>query len=137
MSDWIMLVPSYVFSRIKSGFSAKIKEQYGMTDVHFSTVGRSRTEPKFPFVYLKMLPSSETGQDLEGDSINAAMFSFQVETTDNQSQSRARQVMGEVVRIMKEMRFGVVGIPELEVTEDGTHRCIARFRRVIGSGDIL
>ena len=137
MTDWIMLVPSLVFSRIKTDFSEKLKTEYGMTEKHFSTVNKSSTDPTFPFVYIHSLPASEQGGDLEGTTINAGLFSFQVDVYDNQSQSRARTVMREVVRIMKSMRFQVNAMPEFERSNDGVYRSTARFRRLIGSGDVL
>lgn len=137
MSDWVMLVPSFVFSRIKGDFSQKLKDQYGMTGEHFSTVNRKTKETKFPTILVQNLPSVEQGADLEGSTINAGLFSFQVDVFDNRSQGRTREVMTEVVRIMKEMRFQVVAMPEFEASADGTYRCTARFRRLIGSGDVL
>lgn len=137
MSDWIMLVPSFVYGRIKAGFPKNVKDKYGMTDRNFSTVNKNNDEPVFPFVLVKALPSMEAGEDLEGDTINAALFTFQVDVFDNRSQNRARDVMREVVRIMKDMRFQVVAMPEFDIGDDGVYRSTARFRRMIGSGDVL
>lgn len=137
MTDWIMLVPSFVFSRIKAEFSEKLKTQYGMSGDHFSTVNQNQTDSRFPFVYVHMISSAEQGGDLEGSTVNAALFAFQVDVYDNQSQGRAREVMGEVVRIMKTMRFQVTSMPEFERSSNGVYRSVARFSRVIGAGDIL
>lgn len=135
MSEWVMLVPSYVFTKIKSEFSEENKKLFGMSEDNFSTVNSTNKDAVFPFVYVHMLPAVEQGQDLEGDSINAGLFTFQVDVSDNKSQSRTRQVMTEIIRIMKKMRFDVIAMPEFESGE--THRCVARFRRMIGSGDVL
>lgn len=135
MSEWVMLVPSIVFTKIKTDFSQVIKDKYKMTNDNFSTINSSNKDAVFPFVYVHMLPAVEQGQDLEGDSINAGLFTFQVDVSDNKSQSRTRQVMTEIIRIMKKMRFDVIAMPEFESGE--THRCVARFRRMIGSGDVL
>ena len=107
-----------------------------MTNSNFSTVGSSDTPAVFPFVYIQLLPSTEQGQDIEGNTINAGLFTFQIEVTDNQSQTRAKDVMSEVKRIMKSMRFTVQTTPTLEDTKD-THRAIMRCNRRIGSSDIL
>ena len=87
-------------------------------------------------MYVQLLPSTEAGQDLEGATINAGLFTFQIEVTDNQTQARAKDVMSEVKRIMKSMRFTVQCTPTLEDTKD-THRAIMRCNRIIGSCDIL
>ena len=136
MADWTDRISSVVFTRIKNEFSSTLKTKYKMTDSNFSTVGSSDTPAVFPFVYIQLLPSTEQGQDIEGNTINAGLFTFQIEVTDNQSQARAKDVMTEVKRIMKTMRFTVQPTPTLEDTKD-THRAIMRCKRIIGSCDIL
>ena len=136
MADWTDIISSNVFTRIKNEFSSSLKEKYKMKDENFSTVGSSDTPAVFPFVYIQLLPSTEQGQDLEGTTINAGLFTFQIEVTDNQTQARAKDVMSEVKRIMKSMRFTVQCTPTLEDTKD-THRAIMRCNRIIGSCDIL
>ena len=136
MTDWTDRISSVVFTRIKNEFSSSLKTKYKMTNSNFSTVGSSDTPAVFPFVYIQLLPSAETGQDLEGTTINAGLFTFQIEVTDNQTQARAKDVMSEVKRIMKSMRFTVQCTPTLEDTKD-THRAIMRCNRIIGSCDIL
>lgn len=134
--EWDDLIPSTVFSRIKKNFSSVLKTKYKMTDSNFSTVGSSNTPAVFPFVGIQLLSGSEIGEDLEGNSINAGRFTFQIEVTDNQSQARAKEVMSEIKRIMLTMRFRPREMPSFNDTKD-THTSTARFRRSIGSEDIL
>ena len=136
MADWTDRISSIIFTRIKNEFSSSLKTKYKMTSSNFSTVGSSDTPAVFPFVYIQLLPSTEQGQDIEGNAINAGLFTFQIEVTDNQSQTRARDVMSEVKRIMKSMRFTVQPTPDIQDTKD-THRAIMRCNRIIGSCDIL
>ena len=136
MSDWTDRISSVVFTRIKNEFSSKLKTKYKMTDSNFSTVGSSDTPAVFPFVYVQLLPGTEQGQDTEGTEINAGLFTFQIEVTDNQSQTRVKDVIAEVRRIMKSMRFTVQPTPNIQDTED-THRAIMRCNRKIGSSDKL
>lgn len=133
--EWDELVPSTIFTRVKTNFSQDIKEKYKMTDRNFSTAGSSDTPAVFPFVRMQLLPGAETGEDLEGDTINAEKFTFQIDVTDNQSQSRAKEVMREVKRIMKSVRFRGASMPTQDDTKD-THRQTARFSRQIGSDDV-
>lgn len=107
-----------------------------MTSSNFSTVGSSDTQAVFPFVYIQLLPSTEQGQDIEGNTINAGLFTFQIEVTDNKKQVIAKEIMSEVKRIMKSMRFTVQPTPDIQDTKD-THRAIMRCNRRIGSSDIL
>ena len=136
MADWTDRISSVVFTRIKNEFSSTLKTKYKMTSSNFSTVGSRDTPAVFPFVYIQLLPSVEQGQDIEGNTINAGLFTFQIEVTDNQTQERAKDVMSEVKRIMKSMRFTVQPTPALEDTKD-THRAIMRCNRIIGFNDIL
>ena len=89
MADWTDRISSVVFTRIKNEFSSSLKTKYKMTSSNFSTVGSSDTPAVFPFVFIQFLPSAEVGQDLEGNEINAGLFTCQVEVTDNQTQARA------------------------------------------------
>ena len=136
MADWTDRISSIVFTRIKNEFSRTLKTKYKMADSNFSTVGSSDAAAVFPFVYIQLLPSAEQGQDIEGNEINAGLFTFQIEVTDNQTQARSKEVMAEVKRIMKAMRFTVQPTPTLEDTKY-THRSIMRCSRRVGSGDIL
>ena len=136
MADWTDRISSIIFTRIKNEFSSTLKTKYKMTSSNFSTVGSSDTPAVFPFVYIQLLPSAEQGQDIEGNTINAGLFTFQIEVTDNKKQVIAKDVMSEVKRIMKSMRFTVRPTPDIQDTKD-THRAIMRCNRRIGSDDIL
>lgn len=135
-STWIMQLPSIVFTRIKTEFSEKIKTKYNMTSENFSTTDSQNKKAVFPFVYINLLPASETGQDLEGSAINGGIFTFQIDVYDNQSQSKAREVMKEVVRIMKSLLFSCNQMPSFDDTDD-VKRMTARFQRSIDWNDIL
>ena len=92
--------------------------------------------PRFPTVYIHEMPGMETGADLQGGTINAVWSSFQIEVTTNTKQSDTKEVMDEVVKIMKKMRFQVISMPEFQNT-DSIYRRVARFRRMIADDDIL
>ena len=134
--EWVMMLPLKVFTTLKGNFSQTIKDSYSMADNNFTTLESSDTNAVFPLVYFSSLPTSERGMDLQGSTINAGLFAFQIDVTDNQSQSRARKVMTECMRIMKEMGFEVISMPNFTSTTD-THRMSARFRRIIGGNDII
>lgn len=136
MSDWYMMIPLMVFTRIKQNFSQTIKDTYKMTDSNFSTVGSSKAPAVFPFVYVNALPASEQGRDLQGTSVNGALFAFQIDVYSNKTQNEARKVMSEVTKIMKNMGFEIVSMPSFESTQD-VHRMTARFRRMFGANDKL
>lgn len=127
-------IETIVFSRIKAILTSKLKSKY--PNISFTTSDKVSSDPKFPNIYVHMMGSPETGEDLEGNTINGVLSTFQIETNDNESQTRAKDVMNEVVKVMKGMRFSIVVMPETQ-NRDSTFRCVARFRRTIGSLDIL
>ena len=129
------MIPLMVFTKLKQGFSQTIKDKYSMTDKNFSTVGSSYTPPVFPFVYFNTLPATETGNTFE-KGLEGGNFGFQIEVTDNRTQSNARNVMKEISRIMVDMGFDVNGFGNIEDTKN-VHRMITRFQRKIGENDSL
>lgn len=136
MSDWYIMIPLMVFTKLKQNFSQTIKDTYKMTDKNFSTVGSSDTPAVFPFVYFNALPASEQGRDLQGTSVNGALFGFQIDVYSNKTQNEARKVMSEITKVMKTMGFEINSMPSFESTKD-VHRMTARFRRMFGADDTL
>lgn len=122
-----------IFSRIKNSFSDTLKKKY--PNLYFTTSDRALTEPKFPTVYIS-IQGVEEGQDLDGTTINAGLYTITVDVTDNENQTRAKEVLNEVKRIMKSMRFDVNQMPQFNNT-DNTFRSVARFRRTVGTEDVL
>lgn len=125
---------SIIVSRIKSDFDEKIKKRY--PNLNFTTELENDGKPKFPTVYVHLLPSEEIGQDLEGTEINGIYANFQINVTDNQSKDRTKEVMNEVKKSLKKMRFTFNAMPYYDKKND-TYYSIARAKRVIGANDIL
>nr|DAH45887.1 MAG TPA: PORTAL PROTEIN, 15 PROTEIN, HEAD PROTEIN, VIRAL INFECTION, TAILED.2A [Bacteriophage sp.]DAK81758.1 MAG TPA: PORTAL PROTEIN, 15 PROTEIN, HEAD PROTEIN, VIRAL INFECTION, TAILED.2A [Bacteriophage sp.] len=90
----------------------------------------------FPTIYVHELAGVEQGKDLEGQSINAVLETFQIDCITNTKQSDAKQIMRVVSDVMKELRFEIVSMPEFK-SQDKVYRSTARFRRVIGRNDRL
>lgn len=131
---WVMDISPKVFSKVKTEGTKNLKSKY--PNIFFTTLNKVQTNPKFPTVYVHEVGTTEQGQDLENKEINAVLATFQIDVTDNENQNNANKVMGEVVRIMKTMGFSVVNMPEFQSVED-VYRLTARFRRMIGQGDIF
>lgn len=134
MSDWEITIPLLVFTRIKQEFSQTIKNTYNMTDKNFSTVGSSDTPAVFPFVRFEILPANEEGEDLEGNSVNAGTFGFQIDVYSNKTQNETRKILSEIKRIAKQMKFQINQFPTFEDTKD-YHRGTIRIKRLIGASD--
>lgn len=127
-------IQNIVISRIKAKYTSALKTKY--PNSNFTTSDRVAKDPKFPTIYVHETASSETAEDLDGTSINAVISTIQIEVTDNTSMSVCSDVMANIVGTMKSMRYSVMSMPEFRNNNE-VYRKVARFRRVIGSGDIL
>lgn len=158
MGVWTSDISDVVYTRITEDFSEDLKKKYkiektevtfpstGITQVtwnNFSTSQVSDTSDlKFPYMTIIELPGVEKGQDLEGTSINAALFTFQADAycngsiAGNTAETVVKNCMSEITRIMKTMRFSVTAIPSFE-SKSGEYRMTARFARAISNNDIL
>lgn len=132
---WVIDKPTQIFTILKNEFSSTIKAKHKMTNQNFTDVATTTTQAVFPKVYFKALPGSEQGKTFDS-GINAALFTFQVDVTDNSTlQTTAKEIMTEVVRIMNSLGFEVTVMPNFEDNVDGVHRMTARFRRLIGANE--
>lgn len=139
-ADWVMTFPISVFTRIKAKMPKELKsgnQTIKLTSSNFSMVSNKNTSAVFPFIYVQVTSIKERGRDLEGKNINGALFGFQIDVTDNQSQSNARIVMSEVLKIMRDMQFELFDGPTFKATQDNTHRMVVRFTTLRGANDIL
>ena len=132
---WVIYKQKQIFTLLKNEFSNAIKEKYNMTSNNFTNLDATDTSAVFPKVKFKTLPGAEQGRTFE-PGVNAALFTFQVDVTDNQTlPTRAEEVMEEVARILSGLGFEMSAIPNFESNVDGVHRMTARFRRLIGANE--
>lgn len=128
------MLESIIFSRLKGQFSQKIKAKY--PDLSFTTQEESKTKPKFPNVYVYLMPGTETGLTLERTVFEEGLFAFQVRVTNNSGQTAVQEITNEIIKIMKKMSFEIIGTPVYENDAD-TQWSVSRFRRTIGRNDVL
>lgn len=145
MAIWTSDISITVYNRVLNEFFKNSMTRYGMTAMkvgnyivcpNFSTSQISEAAPKFPYATFIELPGQERGQDLEGSSINAALFTFQWDVIHNAKEDIPKQIMNDIVPIMKSMRFQLTAMPSFE-SKPQEYRRIARFSRVIGENDPL
>lgn len=142
---WVIDLPDSIYGRLVSEFPERLKKKYkfqkttvnGVTQwLNFSKSSVSETKPLFPYITFLELPGQERGQTLEGDSINAALFTFQIDVYDNAKEETTKECMAEIVKIMKSMRFNAKAMPAPD-SRPQEYRSTARFSRLIGSSDII
>lgn len=128
------ILESIIFSRLKAEFSPKIKAKY--KDLNFTTQEESKVKPKFPNVYVYLMPGTETGLTLERTVFEQGLFTFQIRVTNNSGQTAVQEITNEIIKRMKKMSFEIVGTPVYENDAD-TQWSVMRFRRTIGRNDVL
>lgn len=127
-----------IFPSILTRLKVESKKALGstFTDLEVTDEIVTPTNPSFPTILAVELPNAEQGNDLVNVDIVALMYGVQIEVTDNKKQANTKRVMNEVIKIMKSMGFSVLSMPEITYTNN-VYRSVARFRRIIASGDNL
>ena len=126
------LLNSYAVPRIK-----KIKDFEKTNFSNAVTNEESRLSGTiFPTIYVKELPAVEKERDLEGNTINAVLSTFQIDCIINTSQSQAKKMAQIVSEIMKELQFEVTAMPSFN-SKEKVYRSTARYRRTITKKDRL
>lgn len=142
---WVIDLPDSIYGRLVSEFPERLKKKYkfqkttvnGVTQwMNFSKSSVSETKPLFPYITFLELPGSEKGRDLEGTSINAALFTFQVDVYDNAKEETTRECMAAIVKIMKTMMFEAKPLPAPD-SRPQEYRSTARFSRTISRYDTI
>jgi len=90
----------------------------------------------FPTLYIHELTPVEAGNDLNNQTINAVLETIEIQIWTNDTEAECRQLMSAAIVEMKRMRFNCTAFPNIQ-TDNKIAFGIARFRRMIGSGDTL
>lgn len=142
---WVMNIPKQVFIRVRDDFPERLKKKYKMQKVtagletrwlNFSDSTVSDKKPVFPYITVVNMPGQERGRDLEGDTINAAYFSFQVDVYDNEKEANAKECMTAIMDIFKGMMFDANVMPSFD-SKPQEYRMTARFSRTISENDLV
>lgn len=123
---------SFAIPTLKQNFT-NMKFQKGITITNL----KSRlTGTIFPTIYVHEMSGTEKGQTIDGQAINAATATYQVDVIVNTQQSDAKKILAIVANVFKRMRFEVISMPEFD-SEEKIYRSTARFRRLIAANDRL
>lgn len=133
---WINDIETTVFSRVKIEGTVAFKKKF--PQITYTADNATSDDAVFPTVFVQELAGSETGSDLNGNSINGVISTFQIDVSDNQDNGKqnCKEVMSKVIESMKSMRYEVITTPIYRKSNNlwiGS----ARFRRTIGFNDIL
>lgn len=88
----------------------------------------------FPTLYIHMLSPIEIGNDLRNEQVAAVNATIELQVFSDVSESECRKIITSAVQEMKSLHFNVAMFPDPQ-TADKKYFAIARFTRVIASGD--
>lgn len=132
---WTSAIFDSVYSRIKANGTIILKPTY--STINFNDVTPSAEKIKYPCVVIKELLGNESGKDFEG-TVNGVWSSFQIEVMTNTKMRDARKIADVCFDLMNKMGYRAIGTPiPDENIELNDYRVIARYRRNVGSNDVL
>ena len=129
MSSWWEDTEAKVFTVIKT----RMKRNLSDYDIFYTTEGSVDAIAVFPTVYIQLLESPEVAQEVSGNDVNASLISFQVDVYAERK-SDCGTIINEAVKQFKNLGFDIMSMP-IYSKEANIHRGIARFRRMVASGD--
>ena len=88
----------------------------------------------FPTLYIHMLSPTEQGNDLTNEDVPAIKATFDLQVFSDTSEEECRKIMNACILEMKKLRFKVSMFPDPQTT-DKKYYAVARFNRIIASGD--
>ena len=139
-NTWAYEIETRILGLLNSYAVPRIKKIDGFEETNFSnavTNNESRLSGTiFPTIYVKELPAVEKECDLEGNTINAVLSTFQIDCIINTSQSQAKKMAQIVSEIMKELQFEITAMPSFN-SKEKVYRSTARYRRTITKKDRL
>lgn len=88
----------------------------------------------FPTLYVHMVSPVELGNDLYNEDVTAIRATFDLQVYSDTSEEECRKIMNACIMEMKKLKFKVSMFPDPQ-TSDKKYYAIARFSRIIASGD--
>lgn len=98
------------------------------------TSTRNGTPAKFPTLNVDSLGEPSTADDLEHKSQNAIISTIELKAYSNKSLIEARNILDKAGDVMISMGYSLIYGPE--DISDTYKVMVARFRRIVGGGDI-
>lgn len=132
---WYSKIESTILTYLDYELSSRVGAPY--PDMNCTTSSQAESIPDitvFPTLYVHDLEPIEIGGDLEGYSVNAIRSSIEIQVFSNESENHCKEIMTSAIQVMKALRYRVTMFPNPR-TNNKVYYAIARFTRVIGSGD--
>lgn len=132
---WYSKIESYILTILKYELVQKVSAPYPKLTCTTSNQEESlEYVGNFPTLYVHMLPPLEVGMDLTNENVNGISCSFEFIVYSDKSENDCRNIITAGIQQMKKLHFNVETFPDPR-TADKKYIAIARFNRVIASGD--
>lgn len=129
---WFSQIESRIFTLVSYRVRKALEDDF--PSIKCTTEGQSTSKPYFPTWYLHELQPLEVGQDLENTTVNAVMETIEI-VVYAKTKSDASKIMTETIIQMKALAFIITMMP-ITSSDGNVYSSVARFRRLIGSGDV-
>lgn len=128
---WFASVEAKIFNIV----SYRLKRALNMSDkdIKCTTDGQSNSTAVFPTFYLHELSPVEFGQDITNNTINAITETIEI-IVYTKNRQQCKKIINEAVVQMKALGFDITMMPII-TTDQNVYDGVARFRRIVGSGD--
>ena len=133
-ADWVMDVESNVYSKVRARTMTKLKKEF--PNIKFTTEDENGNETKFPTVYIHLMDAIPQGDDLQAESINGVLATFEVRVTTNTDKDDATEVMRHILNAFVDLKFRVV-TASIPSKRNDNYVSSSRFRRTIGASETI
>lgn len=132
---WFSEIESTIFTLLQYVLVEKADAPYPTLNCTTSSQNESlENVDDFPALYVHLLPPIEMGNDLRNEVVAAINATVELQVFSDQSEKECREIMNACILEMKRLHFNINMFPDPQ-TVDKKYFAIARFNRVIASGD--
>ena len=135
--SWVTDRQTTIYSRVDAILMSKLADRYPNLNVTMDNA--LPQDAQFPTVYINFIGSSEAGQTLDGQTINAVNMTVEahIKTTHEQGVLDNNEIAWDVVEAFKTMGFSAT-MPNIPISNiEGVYESVSRFSRIIGQGDTI
>ena len=129
-STWAIKTEDTLFGLFKHEMNLQFKSTYASLVI--TQDEEASVTAKFPTILVRQVSFSEAGRDIEGNTINAIIPTYQITITFKGDRDKLVNLTASAVNFYKSKRFEVSNV--VYQISNGIRTAIFRATRTIGSG---
>lgn len=130
----MLSVRTIVNSRLSQKLRKDADAPYSEKSLNMTST-RNGTPAKFPTLNVDSLGEPSTADCLKGDKQCAIISTIELKAYSNKTLTEARNIMDNAGDVMISMGYSLMYGPE-DISDASCKAIVARFRRIVGGGDI-